>query len=102
MALDMGLFHDPLDTNGVKTLPPISGAFDILGGDPMAGVLTTSQKSVAGPADRELPDLIHVVNGALRPLEHMISSLAIGPELAAPLIHDRRRLPQPDDAATPV
>ena len=46
MALDMGLFHDPLDTNGVKTLPPISGAFDILGGDPMAGVLTTSQKSV--------------------------------------------------------
>ena len=57
---------------------------------------------VAGPADRELPDLIHVVNGALRPLEHMISSLAIGPELAAPLIHDRRRLPQPDDAATPV
>ncbi|KAK7232229.1 IQ motif [Aureococcus anophagefferens] len=45
MALDMGLFHDPLDTNGVKTLPPISGAFDILGGDPMAGVLTTSQKS---------------------------------------------------------
>ncbi|EGB03621.1 hypothetical protein AURANDRAFT_67879 [Aureococcus anophagefferens] len=57
---------------------------------------------VAGPADRELPDLIHVVNGALRPLEHMISSLAIGPELAAPLIHDRRRLPQPDDAATPA